>query len=392
DSITAASDVFSLGSLLYMAATGVSPFAAASAPFTLFNIVHAEPDLAPVPEPLRELIAGCLRKDPRNRPTAAQILDYLGVLAIHATPWPVPIHRDIEAQVARMRELTADPERTQIILAGPRRGGVPVDQPKRRRGLVIGTACAVVMMILAASVAVVLFRGTTPASPKVAGPAAVMPTLAQLREVDACAWLRQSLGPTLPEAVATGVRRETSAWMWTTTSSWGCDGSSGTGRMTIEIGRTLTGFLSTQREVGQLDLLRRGRDCAFAVAGSGPASWGISVDTGVAVDCALAEYSIERLVAALPALVVDQATARSLASVDPCALVTEDEIRAAGSSGPGVPTAHSCTWGGAGRVQVDLGRPNDMDSGTISSHNAVDIGDGTVVYNADLYQAGSDRG
>ncbi|MFE1595202.1 protein kinase [Nocardia sp. NPDC058705] len=392
DSVTAASDIFSLGSLLYMAATGVSPFAAASAPFTLFNIVHTEPDLTPVPEQLRELIAGCLRKDPRARPTAAQILDYLGVLALQASPWPALIHQDIANQSARMRELTDDPDRTQIILAAPPRRPVPVEQPKRRRGLVIGVACAVVTMILAASAAVVLLRGAAPAAPNAAGPAAVVPTLAQLRVVDACAWVRQALGPALPEPVARGVRRETDSWTWATTSSWGCDGSSGSGRMTVEIGRAITGFTSTQRTVAQLDLLRRGRDCAFAVAGSGPASWGISVETGVAVDCSLAEYTVDRLVAALPSLVVDPAAARSLASVDPCALLTEEEVRAAGSSGPGVPTAHGCSWGGAGRVQVELGRPNDRDSGTLSGRDAVDIGGGTVVYNKDIYQDADNRG
>ncbi|MGY0502525.1 serine/threonine-protein kinase [Nocardia sp. FBN12] len=390
--ITAASDIFSLGSLLYMAATGMSPFAAASAPVTLFNIVHTEPDLAPVPEQLRELIAGCLRKDPRERPTAAQILDYLGILAIQGNPWPAPIHQDIAAQTARMRELTADPERTQIILGAPPHRLVPPDQPKRRRGRLLGVACAVVIVIVAATAAVALLRGNTPAPPNAAGPAAVMPTLAQLRGVDACAWLRQALGPTLPQSVATGVRRETDSWRWTTTSSWGCDGSSGTGRMIVEIGGALMGFASTQREVGQLDLLRRGRDCAFAVAGSEQASWGISVDIGLAVDCALAEYAIDRLVAALPSLVVDPAIARSLASIDPCDLVTEEEIRAAGSSGPGVPTAHSCSWGGDGRVRVDVGRPDDLDSGTILAINAVDIGEGTLVYNADFNLGRDDRG
>ncbi|MFD3705487.1 serine/threonine-protein kinase [Nocardia sp. NPDC058658] len=390
--ITAAADIFSLGSLLYMAATGVSPFAAASAPFTLFNIVHTEPDLAPVPEQLRELIAGCLRKDPRARPTAAQILDYLGVLAIQSSPWPAPIHQDIATQAARLRELTADPERTQIILAAQPHRPVPVDQPKPRRGLLIGVACAVVAVIVAASAVVVLMRGGAPAAPNVAGAAAVMPTLAQLREVDACAWLRQALGPVLPESVAKGVRRETDSWTWRTTSSWGCDGSSGSGRMTVEIGRSLPGFTSTQRTVAQLDLLRRGRDCAFAVAGSEPATWGISVDTGVAVDCSLAEYTVDRLVAALPSLVVDPAAARSLASVDPCALVTEEEVRAAGSSGPGVPTAHGCSWSGPGRVKVELGRPDDLDTGTVTSSDAVDIGGGTVVYNKDIYQDADNRG
>ncbi|GGK64583.1 serine/threonine-protein kinase [Nocardia camponoti] len=384
DTVTAASDIFALGSLLYMAATGVNAFAATSAPVTLFNIVHSEPDFAKVPPPLRELIAGCLRKNARDRPTASQILDYLGVLPM-ASPWPEPIHRDIAAQGASLRELTDDPERTQIVLTTPA-PTVPVERPKRRRWLLIGTACAAVVAVVAASAWAVSSRGESPA----AAPAAVatLPTLAQLREVDSCGWLQQALGPTLPDGAATGVRRNTAEWSWKTTSSWGCDGSAGSGRITVELGSALTGFASTQRTVAGLDLLRRGRDCAFAVG----TTWGISVDTGVAADCALAEHVIERLVAALGSLVIDPAAGTSLASVDPCALISGDELKVANSSGPAAPTAHTCSWGGDGRLRVDLNRRTDADAGTLYNGNAVDIGSGLLVYNASLPGAGSDAG
>ncbi|MFD4428497.1 serine/threonine-protein kinase [Nocardia sp. NPDC058497] len=386
--VTAASDIFSLGALLYMAATGKSPFAANSAPLTLFNIVHTEADRTPVPEQLRELLAGCLRKDPRHRPTAAQILDYLGVLAVRR-PWPEPIHDEINEQSAALQAFSSDPDRTQIIL-DPRPANPPPPPPlKRRRGVLVGSVLGAATMIVAATVAVAMLRGSEPAT--TADPAATMPTLARLRGVDTCAWVRQAVGPTLPDDAAVGVRRDTASWEWKPTSSWGCDANSGSGRVTVEIGAALVGFVSTGRTVGQLDLLGRGRDCAVAVAGDGQASWGISVDAGTAVDCALAEHIIGRLVASLSSLVTEPDAARSLSSLDPCTLVTEDEIRAAGSSGPGVSSAHTCQWGGDSQIQLVLAQPDDLDA-SISARAAVDIGGGAVVYNEAVVGAANETG
>ncbi|MFD3594045.1 serine/threonine-protein kinase [Nocardia sp. NPDC058640] len=387
--VTAASDIFSLGSLLYMAATGKSPFAASSAPVALFNIVHTEPDLTPVPEQLRELLAGCLRKDPRHRPTASQILDYIGVLAMQR-PWPEPIHHDIKEQSAALQALTNDPERTQIILDPTPRNSPPPPNPppKRRRGLFIGSALAAITVIIAATATAMLLRGNEPAIATTTDPAATMPTLAQLRGVDTCAWARQAVGPTLPGAIEMGARRETASWDWTPTTSWGCDVDSGADRISIEMGVTLAGFASTGRTVGQLDLLRRGRECAFAVAGGGQASWGISVDAGTAVECALAEHVVERLIASVSSLVTQPDAARSLSSVDPCALVTDDEVTAAGSQAPGVSSAHVCQWVGSQRIQLVLAQPTDADA-SIAAFRHVDVGGGATVYSSDSPVIGS---
>jgi serine/threonine protein kinase len=76
--LTPASDVFSLGGLLAMAATGRAPFGGGSTPQVLYNVVHSRPDLGSLPPELRRLIEPCLAKDPAQRPTPAQILDFLG--------------------------------------------------------------------------------------------------------------------------------------------------------------------------------------------------------------------------------------------------------------------------------------------------------------------------
>lgn len=64
-----AADVFSLGAVLAFAATGVSPFSGDSSAALLYKVVHGEPELGPqLDGELKELVAGCLAKDPAERP------------------------------------------------------------------------------------------------------------------------------------------------------------------------------------------------------------------------------------------------------------------------------------------------------------------------------------
>ncbi|GLY88259.1 serine/threonine-protein kinase [Actinoallomurus iriomotensis] len=76
--VTAASDVFALGSLLAYAATGVLPFGDGTTGEVLYRIIHTEPDPAALDchdDGLRALITRCLDKDPARRPTPAQIVE-----------------------------------------------------------------------------------------------------------------------------------------------------------------------------------------------------------------------------------------------------------------------------------------------------------------------------
>ncbi|MEV6537595.1 serine/threonine-protein kinase [Streptomyces sp. NPDC051665] len=75
--VTAASDVFSLGGTLYFAGTGRHPFAGESDYEVLVAVCTRDADLTAVPEPVRSVIADCLRKDPAERPTAAQLVTRL---------------------------------------------------------------------------------------------------------------------------------------------------------------------------------------------------------------------------------------------------------------------------------------------------------------------------
>ncbi|MFI7538386.1 serine/threonine-protein kinase [Streptosporangium sp. NPDC049376] len=72
-----ASDVFAWAGTMIFAATGTSPFAAASVADVLNRIVTHEPDLSAVPPPLRDSVAAALEKDPSHRPKAGELLSRL---------------------------------------------------------------------------------------------------------------------------------------------------------------------------------------------------------------------------------------------------------------------------------------------------------------------------
>jgi serine/threonine protein kinase len=71
---TQQSDIFALGSLLAYAATGRGPFDAPVIAAILYRIINDPPDLGPLVGDLREIIAGCLAKNPGDRPTPADLL------------------------------------------------------------------------------------------------------------------------------------------------------------------------------------------------------------------------------------------------------------------------------------------------------------------------------
>ncbi|MGW2487046.1 MFS transporter [Streptomyces sp. NPDC001606] len=75
--LTPASDVFCLGAVLVYAATGRLLFGATETGLNahLFRIAEEEADLTGVPEPLADLVAACLHKDPAQRPTPRQVAE-----------------------------------------------------------------------------------------------------------------------------------------------------------------------------------------------------------------------------------------------------------------------------------------------------------------------------
>ncbi len=74
------SDIFSLGAVLTFAATGEGPFGQGSTVALLYRVVTSQPNTAGLPGGVRPLAEHCLAKDPRQRPTAAQLLAGLSQL------------------------------------------------------------------------------------------------------------------------------------------------------------------------------------------------------------------------------------------------------------------------------------------------------------------------
>lgn len=131
--LTPASDVFSLGSVLALAATGHSPFAENSTFQTLYNVVHAEPRLDAVPAGLRPLIERCLAKRPEHRPTPAQLLELIGPVVPARRPWPPAVHRLIAARGSDIGRLLdgpdAEAEPLPEVVPEPVTAAVPVPAP-----------------------------------------------------------------------------------------------------------------------------------------------------------------------------------------------------------------------------------------------------------------------
>ncbi|MEV1006594.1 serine/threonine-protein kinase [Streptomyces sp. NPDC049881] len=89
ETLTAASDVFCLGSVLTFAATGQTPFGDANSAMTalMLRIVQGQQDLDGVPDAVRPLIESCLAQDPAERPSLDQLLQFTDIPGDEDEPW-----------------------------------------------------------------------------------------------------------------------------------------------------------------------------------------------------------------------------------------------------------------------------------------------------------------
>lgn len=81
-----AADVFALGALLALSATGRNPHGSGTAPQILYRTVHEAPDLVGVPDGgWGDLLGRCLAKEPADRPTVPELLAWCAPKA--SAPW-----------------------------------------------------------------------------------------------------------------------------------------------------------------------------------------------------------------------------------------------------------------------------------------------------------------
>ncbi|MEV6310924.1 serine/threonine-protein kinase [Streptomyces sp. NPDC051840] len=112
--ISGAADVFSLGAVLAYAATGTAPFPGDSSAVLLYKVVHEEPELGDLEGELRDLVAGCLAKDPAARPAPAELARRLapgGASALVAPGWlPGPLVREVSNAAVALLDLEPQDE------------------------------------------------------------------------------------------------------------------------------------------------------------------------------------------------------------------------------------------------------------------------------------------
>lgn len=114
-----ASDLWSLGVLLYTATEGVSPFRRGNTPATLQSVLNASPaPPAAVAGPLAEVIDGLLRKDPAQRPSAERVRALLTEAVRPPAPQPVVEPPAPPARAAAPDSRRRRPGRTAWLGAG----------------------------------------------------------------------------------------------------------------------------------------------------------------------------------------------------------------------------------------------------------------------------------
>ncbi|MFL4910268.1 protein kinase domain-containing protein [Streptomyces sp. MMS24-I2-30] len=158
-----ASDVFSLGSLLALTASGRAPFGEGSTGDVIHRLIYEPPSadvvdrVAESAPALADLVRRCLDKDPAARPSPRQIVDEARERD-PAREWPGPVAEVIGGRAAWSGRTAAVSPVDQLTVL---RRGAPVrtlkqEAPGRRRGLAVGAALAVVVAAAAAVVAFVV--------------------------------------------------------------------------------------------------------------------------------------------------------------------------------------------------------------------------------------------
>jgi len=160
------SDIFSLGAVLTFAATGEGPFGHGTTMALLYRVVSSPPNTAGLPAGLRLLAEHCLAKDPRQRPTAAQLLAWLSEPPSAAYPPPAPAYPATELAAGPVASPVAGPVASPVP-PWDSPAAAPVRRRARgpaRRGWLIAVAAVAVLISAGAGAFVAGKIGSGPGS------------------------------------------------------------------------------------------------------------------------------------------------------------------------------------------------------------------------------------
>ena len=126
--VTAAADMWSWAVTMVFAGTGELPFSGASLTAAAYAILHTEPRIGRLPEPLASLVHRCLDKNPAGRPSAYDVLGELvasGARLVGPMPPQAPaVAPEVARQVAMAPDLAGGLPRARAGSAGSRAEGL----------------------------------------------------------------------------------------------------------------------------------------------------------------------------------------------------------------------------------------------------------------------------
>jgi hypothetical protein len=173
--VTAAADMWSWAVTIAFAGTGELPFKGDSLTATAYAILHSEPSVGRLPEPLGCLVRRCLSTDPAARPSARETLSELVAAGAQPVGPLPPMASAVATETSSPGRVSAAPPTPprgtggDLIDARPGSGPRPARQGSGRpwwRGRAIAVLAASLLVAVAASLALMLLpRGAPPGRP-----------------------------------------------------------------------------------------------------------------------------------------------------------------------------------------------------------------------------------